>query len=110
MDEKLKDQDVLLVREKNSNDLKVVTGMDKDGTPKTTLPKDENNPDFLKIDKHGNVLENFFANFMRQAKDPTRFEFFKAPLEKVEEVARKLQEAFTNPDKPENRDMLVCTA
>ncbi|KAA6340381.1 hypothetical protein EZS27_011756 [termite gut metagenome] len=106
MDEKLKDQDVLLVKEKNSNELKAVSGQNADGTPKTTPLKAENNPDFLKIDKHGNVLENFFANFMRQTKEPTRFEFFKAPLEKVEEVARKLQEAFTNPNKPENREML----
>ncbi|KAA6304461.1 hypothetical protein EZS27_043891, partial [termite gut metagenome] len=59
MDEKLKDQDVLLVKEKNSNELKAVSGLNADGTPKTTPPKAENNPDFLKINKHSNVLENF---------------------------------------------------
>ena len=103
MDEKLKDQDVLLVKEKGGDSLKVVTGQHEDGTPKTALPKDENNPDFLKIDKHGNALENFFTNFMRQAKDPTRFEFFKAPADKVMEVVAKLQEAFKNPDEPANK-------
>jgi hypothetical protein len=103
MDEKLKDQDVLLVKEKGGDSLKVVTGQHEDGTPKTTLPKDENNPDFLKIDKHGNVLENFFTNFMRQVKDPTRFEFFKAPADKIGEVVAKLQEAFKNPDEPANK-------
>ncbi|KAA6322091.1 hypothetical protein EZS27_028336 [termite gut metagenome] len=106
MDEKLKDQDVLLVKEKNSNELKAVSGLNADGTPKTTPPKAENNPDFLKINKHSNVLENFFTNFMRQVKDPTHFLFFKAPENKVEDVAKDLQEAFTNPDKPENKDML----
>jgi hypothetical protein len=103
MDEKLKDQDVLLVKEKGGDSLKVVTGQHEDGTPKTTLPKDGNNPDFLKIDRHGNALENFFSNFMRQVKDPTRFEFFKAPADKVMEVVAKLQEAFKNPDEPANK-------
>jgi hypothetical protein len=106
MDKNLKDQDVLLVREKDGNELKVVTGQNADGTPKTTLPKEENNPDFLKIDKHGNVLENFLENFMRQAKDPTRFEFFRVPLDKLKEVVDKLQTAFKNPEKPENKAML----
>ena len=103
MDEKLKDQDVLLVKDKSNDTLKVVTGQNEDGTPKTTLQKDGNNPDFLKIDKHGNALENFFTNFMRQVKDPTRFEFFKAPADKVMEVVAKLQETFKNQDDPTNK-------
>ncbi|KAA6330992.1 hypothetical protein EZS27_020366, partial [termite gut metagenome] len=67
MDEKLKDQDVLLVREKGSNELQVAK-MDKDGKVKSAKPDGEN-PDLLKIDKHGNILENFFENFMRQVKE-----------------------------------------
>jgi hypothetical protein len=106
MDKNLKDHDVLLVREKEGNELKVVTGQNVDGTPKTAPPKEENNPDFLKIDKQGNVLENFLENFMRQAKDPTRFEFFRVPLDKLKEVVEKLQDAFKNPEKPENKAML----
>lgn len=103
MDEKVKDQDVLLVKEKGNDELKVVAGMEKDGKPKAIDAKEENNPAFLKIDKHGNVLDNFLANFMRQVKDPTRFEFFKAPMDKVGEVVAKLQEAFKKPDEPANK-------
>ena len=84
MDEKLKDNDVLLVREKGSSELQTA-GMDKKGKVQTAKP-DENNPDFiyfvnrtppctaekasflctcfvrrfLKINKNGNVPENFF--------------------------------------------------
>ncbi|MDR1666736.1 MAG: DUF3945 domain-containing protein [Bacteroidales bacterium] len=101
MDVNLKDQDILLVREKGSNEVKVA-GTDKDGKVKQTKP-DSENPDFLKIDKHGNILENFFENFKRQVKDPTRFEFFRVPAEKFKEVIQKLQDAFKNPDKPENK-------
>ncbi len=102
MDEKLKDQDVLLVKEKDGNELKVAG---KDGIVKTAKPNEEN-PDFLRIDKNGNVLENFFENFKRQAKNPTQFEFFRVPAEKFSESMQKLQEAFKNPNEPENKELL----
>jgi hypothetical protein len=101
MDKKLKGQDVLLVREKGSSELNVAK-MDKDGKVKQAKPDGEN-PDLLKIDKNGNILENFFENFMRQVKDPTRFEFFRVPAEKFKEVVQKLQDAFKNPEKSENK-------
>lgn len=106
MDEKLRDQDILLVKEKDSNELKAVAGMDKDGNLKTATPKQENESQFLKIDKHGNVLENFFTNFMRQVKDPTHFHFFKAPADKVEEVSNKLESALKNPESTANKATL----
>ena len=79
MDVNLKDQDFLLVKEKGSNELHVAN-VDKNGKVKSAkLNEKEDNPDLLKIDKHGNMLENFFENFMRQVKNPTRFEFFRVP-------------------------------
>ena len=103
MEEKLNNQDVLLVKEKNSDKLKVVSGLEKDGTPKSVEPKQENEPQFLRIDKSGNALDNFLSNFQRQYKDPTHFQFFKVPGEKVSEMAIKLQEAFKKPDAPANK-------
>jgi hypothetical protein len=101
MNENLKDQNFLLVREKDSNELSVAK-MGKDGKVKQAGP-DSENPDLLKIDKHGNILENFFENFMRQVKNPTRFEFFRVPAEKFKEAVQKLQDAFKKPEKPENK-------
>lgn len=103
MDEKVKDQDVLLVKEKSSGELKVVAGIEKDGKPKTVEAKPENEPSFLKIDKNGNALDNFMSNFLRQYKDPTHFQFFKAPIDKVKEVIDKLREAFKKPYDPANK-------
>ncbi|MDP4201110.1 MAG: DUF3945 domain-containing protein [Bacteroidota bacterium] len=100
MDGKSNDQDVLLVKEKDKDTVKIVAGIENDGTPKTVESYQENEPQFLKIDKHGNVLDNFMSNYMRQYKDPTHFQFFKAPLNKDEEVAKQLQEAFKNPNDP----------
>jgi hypothetical protein len=79
-----------------------VANVDRDGKVKQASPDGEN-PDLLKIDKYGNILENFFENFMRQVKNPTRFEFFRVLAEKFKEVVQKLQDAFKNPEKPENK-------
>jgi hypothetical protein len=76
--------------------------VDRDGKVKQASPNGEN-PDLLKIDKHGNILENFFENFMRQVKNLTCFEFFRVLAKKFKEVVQKLQDAFKNPEKPENK-------
>ena len=106
MDEKLENQEVLLVVEKDGNELKAVTGLNDDGTPKTVKPEAKNEPDFLNLDKNGDVLENFFKNFNRQYKEPTHFHFFKVPLEKMENMVIGLQEFLKNPDTPTNKQML----
>jgi len=107
MNEKLKDQDVLLVKEKDKDELKVVKGINsKSGKLDTVSPKPENQPDFMKIDRNGNVLDNFLENFSRQFKNPTHFLFFKAPADKAEETAKNLQEALKNPETPVNKAFL----
>jgi len=105
MDTNLKDQDVLLVKDKNDNKL-YAPNIDKNGDARNQEIKKGANPDFLKIDASGNALSNFFENFMRQMKDPTRFEFFRVPSDNVSEPSQKLQEAFKNPDKPENKEFI----
>jgi hypothetical protein len=106
MDQNLNDREVLLVVEKDSNELKAVTGLNEDGTPKTVKLEAKNEPDFLKVDKHGDILENFFENFMRQAKDPTHFHFFKVPLENMENMVIAMRELLKNPENPTNKQML----
>jgi len=104
MKEDLKDRDILLVKEKGGNELKAAK-MDNDGKITQAKP-DSENPDLLKIDKNGNILENFFDNFMRQVKNPTQFEFFRVPAEKFQEVVQKLQDALRNPDTAEKKQFI----
>ncbi|MFR3214853.1 MAG: DUF4099 domain-containing protein [Dysgonomonas mossii] len=106
MNEKLKDQDVLLVKEEGSNKLNVVTGINEDGTLKTIKPEQKNEPEFLKIDKHGDALENFMSNFLRQCKEPTHFHFFKVPISMIESMVPVLQEMLKDPENPSNKTML----
>ncbi|NEW81777.1 MAG: DUF3945 domain-containing protein [Mariniphaga sp.] len=98
MDENVKEQDVLLVKEKDNDKLQVLAGTDEKGKLKTVPPTQENEPDFLKIDKGGTVLENFLSNLTRQYKDPTHFQFFKVPVGSVGKTIVALQEMFKNPE------------
>lgn len=106
MNEKLKDQDVLLVTEKDGANPKVVIGLNDDGTPKVVEPKKENEPDFLKIDKHSDALENFMSNFMRQSKEPTHFHFFKVPLDGLENIVNVLSAMLKDPENPSNKKFM----
>ncbi|MFV0331375.1 MAG: hypothetical protein ACK5KL_16390, partial [Dysgonomonas sp.] len=106
MSEKLTDQEVLLVTDQEGKKLNVVTGQNEDGTPKTVAPQKENEPDFLKIDKNGNALENFMSNFARQCKEPTHFHFFKVPLNALENVVAVLETMLKDPENPSNKKFL----
>lgn len=106
MDEKIKDQDVLLVSSKDDNKLKVVAGMDEGGVLKTVPPSKEHEKDFMKFNKHSNILENFISNFLRQYKDPTHFNFFMVSAENVESNVMVIDEMLKDPDKQSNKEML----
>lgn len=98
MEEKVKDQDILLVKESESDKLKVVSGMEENGKIKTVEPTKENQSQFLIIDTNGNMLENFMTNFMRQYDNPTEFNFLKIPLNRLDEGISKFEEKMKNPD------------
>lgn len=106
MNENLKDQEVLLVTDQEGKKLNVVSGQNEDGTPKTVAPQKENEPDFLKIDKNSNALENFMSNFARQCKEPTHFHFFKVPLNALENVVAVLETMLKDPENPSNKKFL----
>lgn len=97
---------MLLVKEPNSEKLKAVAGMDENGNLKTVPPAQAHKADFMVIDKHSNALENFFTNFMRQAKEPTHFGFFKGSSDSVESNAAEIHGLLQNPQQAENKEKL----
>jgi len=101
-----KDQDVLLVNENGDTKLNVVAGLGEDGKPRVVSPKNENEPNFMRLDKQGNVLDNFMANFVRQYKEPTHFGFFKVSADQVENNSIVMQEMLKDPNNPSNKSML----
>ena len=106
MDEKIKDQEILLVKDQKNENLRAVAGADEKGGLKTVPPTAEHEQSFLKFDKHSNALENFLSNFMRQFKNPTSLTFFKVPFESAVASARVLSEMLKAPDVPSNKEML----
>ncbi|WP_392420346.1 DUF3945 domain-containing protein [Capnocytophaga canis] len=88
--------DMLLVFDKEEKQLKAVKGIDKDGQLQTTSSDNANQEDFMRVDANGNILSNFFSNFLRQTKNPTRFTFFKIPIEKSLDTIEKLQNHLTD--------------
>lgn len=72
MEQKKKEQDVLVVRDEQTGEIGVVAGLKRDGTPNMKAAKAEHAQDFLRFDRHGDVLDNFFSNFFRQCMHPKR--------------------------------------
>ena len=76
VDEQL--SDILLVFDKEEKQLKAVKGIDEKGELKTAPADSKSLDDFMKVDKQGNMLSNFFSNF-------------KIPIEKSVNTIEKLQ-------------------
>lgn len=71
--------DILLVLDKDKRKIQAVKNINEKGEMETVEPDKKNQGAFMKVDKHGDLFSNFFFNFLRQLKDPTRFSFFKIP-------------------------------
>lgn len=69
------EKDVLIVTDNQTGERGVVAGMNSKGNPMKLPIRKEYSQDFLRFDKNGNALDNFFSNFVRQCKEPTRFGF-----------------------------------
>lgn len=98
MEQEKKEQDVLIVRDEKTGEISVVAGLEKDGTPKRVPAKPENSQSFMKFDKHGDVLDNFFTNFFRQCKEPKRFGFYRVAANMVEKLLGVMKELLKSPE------------
>ena len=89
--------DILLVLDKEKMKIQAVKSIDKDGKMQTVDPTKKNESQFMRVDKHGDFISNFFSNFWRQLKNPTQFEFFKVPADQAVEKAKEFQKQVDNP-------------
>ena len=87
MEQKKKNEkDVLVVRDEKTGEISVVAGLDSKGYPKTAPAKAEHSQDFLRFDRHGDMVDNFFRNLYRQCKEPTRFGFYRVAADMADAV------------------------
>ena len=105
MAKKKDEKDVLVVRDEKTGEISVVAGLNADGTPKRTPAKAENAQSFLQFDRHGDVLDNFFRNFFRQCKEPSRFGFYRVAAEQADKLLEVMKELLKNPEA--NRELLA---
>lgn len=104
MAQKKKEKDVLVVRDEKTGEIGVVSGLNGDGTPKTTPATGANQKNFLSFDKNSNALESFFENFYRQCKEPKRFGFYRVAADNIGEVIDVFKDVLKDPIA--NRELL----
>lgn len=94
---KKKQEDVLVVRDEKTGEISVVAGLDGKGYPKRIPPKAEHSQEFLRFDRHGDAIDNFFRNFYRQCKEPTRFGFYRVAADMVEALLPVIKDLLRDP-------------
>ena len=92
------EQDVLVVRDEKTDEISVVAGLSRDGTPKRVPAKAENTPDFLRFDRNSDLMDSFFRNFFRQCKEPSRFGFYRIAADQVENLLGVMKELLKDPE------------
>ena len=105
MAKKTTEKDVLIVRDEKTGEISVVAGLNADGSPKRTPAKAENAQSFLQFDRHGDVLDNFFKNFFRQCKEPSRFGFYRIAADQADKLLEVIKDLLKDPDG--NKEMLA---
>ena len=102
---KKKEEDVLVVRDEKTGEISVVAGLDARGYPKRAQAKAEHSQEFLRFDRHGDAIDNFFKNFYRQCKEPTRFGFYRVAADTVEALLPVIKDLLRDP--VANADLLA---
>ena len=105
MAKKTTEKDVLIVRDEKTGEISVVAGLNADGSPKRTPAKAENAQSFLQFDRHGDVLDNFFKNFFRQCKEPSRFGFYHVAADQADKLLEVIKDLLKDPEG--NKEMLA---
>lgn len=105
MAKKKDEKDVLVVRDEKTGEISVVAGLNADGYPNRIPAKAENAQSFLQLDRHGDALDNFFTNFFRQCKEPSRFGFYRIAADQAENVLEAIKQLLKDPEA--NKEMLA---
>lgn len=95
---------ILVIEDKDSKKLQVVSSVDAQGNIHTVEPLDANSKQFMKFNEKDSLFKNFMENFSKQFKDPSHTGLYKLVADKVESSVKVLQDMLRNP--AENEDTL----
>ena len=102
MEQKKKEQDVLIVRDEKTGEIGVVAGLKRDGTPNMKAAKAENAQDFLRFDRHGDGADKVMEVLKELLKNPKQNEELLAP-HKVDTA--KYEQAAAQQQTPQEGEM-----
>lgn len=102
--ENIQEQEVLIARNNETGQVGAVVGQNPDGIPQMADAKTAKLSDLVKFNKGQNPLEAFISNFVRQAKNPTMFSFFRLPADRYDAIAPAMADMIQDP--VTNGDML----
>lgn len=95
--ENIQEQEVLIARNNETGQVGAVVGQNPDGTPQMADAKTAKLSDLVKFNKGQNPLEAFISNFVRQAKNPSLFGFFKLPADRYDAIAPAMADLIQDP-------------
>lgn len=88
---------ILVIEDKDSKKLQVVSSVDAQGNIHTVEPLDANSRQFMKFNEKDSLFKNFMENFSKQFKDPSHTGLYKLVADKVESSVKVLQDMLRNP-------------
>ncbi|MDR6487229.1 hypothetical protein J2799_001714 [Chryseobacterium vietnamense] len=103
------ESETVIAIDKNDEGITVIQGL---GKPAINHPQPKREEDFIRVDKHGDIFSNFFSNFYRQLKNPSRFNFFRVSEFEPEPVQKEIQnneQPPENSNKPKNHTTMENT-
>lgn len=83
---------ILVVEDKDTKKLGIVSSVDAQGNIKTVEPLDANSKQFMKFSEKDSLFRNFMDNFSKQFKDPSHTGLYRMVADKVEASVKVLQD------------------
>ncbi|WP_288245158.1 DUF3945 domain-containing protein [uncultured Chryseobacterium sp.] len=103
------ESETVIAIDKNDEGITVTQSV---GKPNINHPQPKREEDFIRVDKHGDIFSNFFSNFYRQLKNPSRFNFFRVSEFEPKFVQKEIQNNEQPPEinnKPKNHTTMENT-
>ena len=98
---------ILVLEDKESKKLSVVSSVDAEGKVQTVEPLDVHSGQFMKFSENDSIFKNFMENFTRQFNDPSRTGLYRLVADKVESSVMILQEMLLQPQENEEQLKLM---
>ena len=98
---------ILVLEDKESKKLSVVSSVDAEGKVQTIEPLDAHSGQFMKFSENDSIFKNFMENFTRQFNDPSRTGLYRLVADKVESSVMILQEMLQQPQENEEQLKLM---